>query len=185
MGELFPDRLDASARSDWRSIGAAVDVPDDRAFTGLDAYQKVIASRRQLHHPRDAAGLPPGAPRGRGRAGKHIFTEKPVAVDGPGIRTCLSLVDVAGAEEARWSARHAAPPPDGYLETMKRIHDGAIGDIVAARCYWNQGALWNRGRKPEWTDIEWQLRNWSTSPGCPATTSSSSTSTTSTSSTGR
>ena len=43
---------------------------------------------------------------------------------------------------------------------MKRIHDGAIGDIVAARGYWNQGALWNRGRKPEWTDIEWQLRNW-------------------------
>ncbi len=43
---------------------------------------------------------------------------------------------------------------------MKRIHDGAIGEIVAAQCYWNQGGLWNHGRKPEWTDMEWQVRNW-------------------------
>src|SRR5205085_4795381 len=48
----------------------------------------------------------------------------------------------------------------GYLETMKRIHGGDIGDIVSARCYWNQGRLWNRQRTMGMTDVEWQLRNW-------------------------
>ena len=93
-------------------------------------------------------------------AGKHIFTEKPVAVDGPGIKTCLSLVDVAAQKKLLVGCGLQRHHQQGYLETMARIHDGAIGDIVAARAYWNQGALWNRGRKPEWSDTEWQLRNW-------------------------
>ena len=93
-------------------------------------------------------------------AGKHVFTEKPVAVDGPGIKTCLSLVDVAAQKKLLVGCGLQRHHQQGYLDTMARIHDGAIGDIVAARAYWNQGALWNRGRKPEWSDTEWQLRNW-------------------------
>jgi predicted dehydrogenase len=52
--------------------------------------------------------------------------------------------------------RHEA----SYIETIKRIHDGAIGDVTAAQCYWNQGGLWNHARQPSWSDMEWQVRNW-------------------------
>jgi predicted dehydrogenase len=52
--------------------------------------------------------------------------------------------------------RHQA----SYIETMRRIHDGAIGELISAQCYWNQGGLWHHGRQPEWSDMEWQIRNW-------------------------
>ena len=66
----------------------------------------------------------------------------------------LSLVDVAAQKKLAVGGGLQRHHQQGYLETIDRIHDGAIGDIVAARVYWNQGALWNRGRKPEWTDME-------------------------------
>ncbi len=72
----------------------------------------------------------------------------------------LSLVDVAAQKKLLVGCGLQRHHQQGYLETMKRIHDGAIGDIVGGRAYWNQGALWNRGRQPEWSDTEWQMRNW-------------------------
>jgi predicted dehydrogenase len=72
----------------------------------------------------------------------------------------FSLVDVAAQKKLLVGSGLQRHHQQGYLETMKRIHDGALGEIVAGRAYWNQGALWNRGRKPEWSDTEWQLRNW-------------------------
>jgi predicted dehydrogenase len=93
-------------------------------------------------------------------SGKHIFTEKPVAVDGPGVREVLALVDAADAKGLKIAAGTQRRHQAGYIETIQRIHDGAIGDIVAARAYWNQGALWHKPRQPDWSDAEWMLRNW-------------------------
>ena len=93
-------------------------------------------------------------------AGKNIFTEKPVAVDGPGIRAVLAAYEQAKTKGLGIAAGTQRRHQTGYLEAMKRIHDGAIGKIVSARCYWNQGGLWKKDRQPEWTDAEWQLRNW-------------------------
>jgi myo-inositol 2-dehydrogenase / D-chiro-inositol 1-dehydrogenase len=92
--------------------------------------------------------------------GKHIFTEKPVAVDGPGIRTCLALYEEAKTKGLAIAAGTQRRHQKSYREAIQRIHDGAIGDIVSARCYWNQGSLWNKQRQSDWTDMEWQLRNW-------------------------
>ena len=93
-------------------------------------------------------------------AGKNVFTEKPVAVDRPASRRCYELADMAKKKSlavvAGTQRRHQA----AYLETMKRMHDGAIGDVVALRVFWNQGGLWTKPRQAEWTDMEWQLRNW-------------------------
>jgi myo-inositol 2-dehydrogenase / D-chiro-inositol 1-dehydrogenase len=157
MAELFPDRLEASRK---QLAGKGATVPNDRAFSGLDGYKKVLETDANYIILATPPGFRPQHLKAAVEAGKHIFTEKPVAVDGPGIRTVLSLVDVAAQKKLLVGCglqRHHQP---GYLEAIKRIHDGAIGDIVAARAYWNQGALWNRGRKPEWSDTEWQLRNW-------------------------
>jgi myo-inositol 2-dehydrogenase/D-chiro-inositol 1-dehydrogenase len=159
MAELFPDRL-ADARQALAKLGAPATVSNDRAFSGLDGYKSVLQTDANYIILATPPGFRPAHLQAAIEAGKHVFTEKPVAVDGPGIRTCLSLVDVAAQKKLLVGCGLQRHHQQGYLETMKRIHDGAIGDIVAARAYWNQGALWNRGRKAEWSDTEWQLRNW-------------------------
>jgi predicted dehydrogenase len=89
-----------------------------------------------------------------------VFAEKPVAVDGPGIRAVLEVDEEARKKGLGIGVGTQRRHQDGYLETMKRVKDGAIGDITAARCYWNQGGLWTKPRQPGWTDLEWQMRNW-------------------------
>jgi predicted dehydrogenase len=93
-------------------------------------------------------------------AGKHVFAEKPVAVDGPGIRAVLAVHDEAKKKGLGIGVGTQRRHQTGYLETMKRVKDGAIGELRSARCYWNQGGLWNKPREASWTDLEWQMRNW-------------------------
>lgn len=140
-------------------MAAKVDVPPDRIYIGLEAFEQVI----------DAADLvllatPPGfRPRHINaviRARKHLFTEKPVAVDGPGIRTVLAAHELADRHNLTVVAGTQRRYQTGYLETMQRIHDGAIGTITSGRCYWNQADLWHRARTLNMTDVEWQIRNW-------------------------
>lgn len=159
MGDMFPDRLTSSRARLTEKFGAKIDV-GDRAFTGLDAYQKVLATDANYIILATPPGFRPVHLAAAVNAGKNIFTEKPVAVDGPGIRAVLGLYDQARAKGLGIGAGTQRRHQTGYLETMKRVHDGAIGNIVSARCYWNQGGLWKKDRQPEWTDAEWQLRNW-------------------------
>ena len=159
MGDAFKDQLENS-RERLRKFGEAAAVPDDRCFAGLDAFEKVIATDANYIILATPPGFRPQHLKAAVAAGKNVFTEKPVAVDGPGIRTVLDVYEQARAKGLAIGAGTQRRHQTGYLETLKRIHDGAIGDIVAARCYWNQGSLWNRGRKAEWSDTEWQMRNW-------------------------
>ena len=160
MAELFPDRLAEARKTLADKVGAAATVKDDRAFSGLDGYKSVLQSDANYIILATPPGFRPIHLQAAIEAGKHVFTEKPVAVDGPGLRTVLSLVDVAAQKKLLVGCGLQRHHQQGYLETMQRIHDGAIGDIVAARAYWNQGPIWNRGRKADWSDTEWQLRNW-------------------------
>jgi predicted dehydrogenase len=127
---------------------------------GFDACEKVLACDINYVILATPPGFRPAHLKAAVAAGKNIFTEKPVAVDGPGIRTVLGLYGEANRKGLFIAAGTQRRHQTSYLEAMRRVHDGAIGDIVAGRCYWNQGALWNKGRKPEWSDMEWQLRNW-------------------------
>jgi predicted dehydrogenase len=163
MGDMFADRLTESRTRLTEKFGASIDV-GDRAFTGLDAYQKVIASDVNYIILATPPGFRPAHLAAAVAAGKNIFTEKPVAVDGPGIRAVFAAYEASKTKGLGIAAGTQRRHQTGYLEAMKRIHGGAIGNVVAARCYWNQGALWKKDRQPEWTEI----------------TSSSSTSTTST-----
>jgi predicted dehydrogenase len=160
MGDLFADRLASSRKGLREKFAASIDVPDDRAFTGFDAYQKVLASDANYIILATPPGFRPIHLSAAVAAGKNIFTEKPVAVDGPGIRTVLGVYEQARAKGLGIGAGTQRRHQTGYIETMKRVHDGAIGEITSARCYWNQGGLWKKDRQPAWTDAEWQLRNW-------------------------
>jgi predicted dehydrogenase len=162
LGDLFRDHLE-NTRQTLKSngkVGERFDVADDRCFVGFDAYQKVIDSGVDMVVLATPPGFRPMMIEAAVKAGKHIFTEKPVGVDGPGIRKVLAAYEEAKKKKlsavAGTQRRHQA----GYVESMKLIHDGAIGDVVAGRAYWNQGGLWMKPRESGWSDMEWQIRNW-------------------------
>jgi myo-inositol 2-dehydrogenase / D-chiro-inositol 1-dehydrogenase len=159
LGDAFPDRL-AETRENLKTLGDAAVVPEERCFVGLDAYQKVLASDANYIILATPPAFRPEHLRAAVAANKHIFAEKPVAVDGAGIRAVLEVYEQAKAKGLGIGVGTQRRHQNGYLETLKRVKDGAIGEVVGARCYWNQGGLWNKGRKDEWSDLEWQMRNW-------------------------
>lgn len=157
LADVFQDRLD-STRKSLEETGQTIS--KDRCFIGFDAYQKLIETDVDLvllatppHFRSEHFGAAV-------EAGKHVFMEKPVAVDPVGIRSILATGEKAASlglsVVAGTQRRHKWP----YLETQKRVAAGAIGDIVAARCYWNQAQLWYRLRQPGWSDMEWMIRDW-------------------------
>jgi myo-inositol 2-dehydrogenase / D-chiro-inositol 1-dehydrogenase len=166
LGDLVPDRLEqcrtqlATLAAANAAFGARYKVTGERCFSGFDAYEKVLASGIDLVILATPPGFRPAHLAAAVAAGKHIFTEKPVAVDAAGIRSVLATCERARAANlaivAGTQRRHQAD----YLATIARLHDGAIGDIVGGQVFWNQGALWSREPAPEWSDTEWQIRNW-------------------------
>jgi myo-inositol 2-dehydrogenase/D-chiro-inositol 1-dehydrogenase len=159
VGDLFADRV-ASCLAGLQKHGEKAAVPQDRQFVGWQAFEQVIASDANYIILASPPGFRPAHLKAAVAAGKHIFTEKPVAVDVAGYRTVLEAYEESrrkglGIAAGTQRRHHAA-----YLEAMRRVHDGAIGEIVAARAYWNQGGLWVKPRQPEWTDMEYQVRNW-------------------------
>jgi predicted dehydrogenase len=93
-------------------------------------------------------------------SGKHVFFEKPVAVDAPGIRKVIAASEKAKQKGLNIVSGTQRRHDRAYMECMDRIHNGQMGDVVATYAYWNQGALWMKPRKPEWSMLEWQMRNW-------------------------
>jgi predicted dehydrogenase len=159
LGDAFQDRITETQES-LKALGERALVPPERCFTGLDAYRKVIAADVNYVILATPPGFRPEHLEAAVAAGKNVFTEKPVAVDGPGVRRVLAIYEEAKKKGLAVGAGTQRHHQIAYIETMKRIRDGAIGDITAARCYWNQGALWVKPRQTDWTDLEWQMRNW-------------------------
>lgn len=159
LGDLFKDRLD-SCRENLKALGDKLKVSDERCFVGFDAYQKVLGSGVDLVLLATPPGFRPLHLRAAIDAGKHVFAEKPVAVDPTGVRSVLESAELAARKNLGLVAGTQYRHHNGYIETIKRVHQGAIGDIVAAQCYYNTGGLWVRPREPGQSDMEWQCRNW-------------------------
>src|SRR5262249_12450417 len=161
MGDAFRDQLEGCLASLRRNneLREKIDCPAERQFVGLNAYNDVINNCQLV-----LFATPPGFRaihlRAAVAARKHIFTEKPVAVDGPGVRMCLQAFEDANRHRLSIVAGTQRRYQTGYLESMRRIHDGSLGTILSARCYWNQGGIWERTRTQQMTEVEWQLRNW-------------------------
>jgi myo-inositol 2-dehydrogenase/D-chiro-inositol 1-dehydrogenase len=161
LGDVFEDHLRNCFESTRNNphCKEKFDVAKDRCFIGFDAYQKVVDAC-DLVLLATPPGFRPQHLEYAVKAGKNIFTEKPVGVDPTGIRKVLAAAEVAKqkglAIVAGTQRRHEAP----YIESLKRIHGGAIGEVVSGRIFWNQGAIWANPRKPGWSDMEYQLRNW-------------------------
>jgi len=160
MGDAFKDRLETSRAEIKKEAADKMDVPDERCFVGFDAYEKVLASGVDYVVLATPPGFRPLHLKAAVAAGKHVFAEKPVAVDGPGIRTCLEVYEQAKAKNLGIASGTQYRHSTGHQETIKRLHGGAIGQVVAARAYFNTGELWVKPRQPGWTDMEYQMRNW-------------------------
>jgi predicted dehydrogenase len=161
LGDAFRDRLEGCLNGLQRdnNLRQNVDVPAARQFVGLNAYEGVIQNC-DLVLLATPPGFRPIHIRAAINARKHLFTEKPVAVDGPGIRTVLDAFQDANRHRLSVVAGTQRRYQTGYIESMRRIHAGEIGTITSARCYWNQGGLWHRNRDRGMSDVEWQIRNW-------------------------
>jgi myo-inositol 2-dehydrogenase / D-chiro-inositol 1-dehydrogenase len=166
LGDVLPDRL-AQCRAQLAEIAAEdavfaakYKVTDERCFIGFDAYEQVIGSGIDLILLATPPGFRPAHLAAAVDAALQIFTEKPVAVDAAGVRSVLATYERARerglAIVAGTQRRHQAE----YLATIERIHGGAIGEVLGGQVYWNQGELWSREPQPDWSDTEWQIRNW-------------------------
>ena len=160
MGDLFPDRLEKAREQLTKAVGEKFRVTRETSFVGFDAYQKVIASDVDIVILATPPGFRPIHLKAAVGAGKHVFMEKPVAVDPAGIRSVLASAEVAKQKKLALVAGTQRRHDPKYIETMKRIHGGAIGEVMAGQVYWNQGGLWKADRTAAMSDMEWQIRNW-------------------------
>ncbi len=160
MCDLFPDQLDSAKTRLSRSLGGQFAVADDHCFTGFDAYQDVMKTDAHVVILATPPHFRPMHLAACVEAGKHIFCEKPVAVDAPGVRSVFETVAKAKEKGLTLVSGLCWRYDYGVRETMKRILDGAIGDIVAIQENYLTGTLWHRGHKEDWSDMEYQCRNW-------------------------
>lgn len=162
MGDAFADSLNNSLNNLKRGHADRIAVDDDHKFVGFDAYKKVIDSDVDLVILATPPGFRPPHFEYAVSKGKNVFMEKPVAVDAPGVRKVLEGVKVAKEKNLKVGVGLQRHHQDGYLETLKRIHDGAIGDVIAMRCYWNNPGVWEPRITHEQakSEMEYQMRNW-------------------------
>jgi len=137
-----------------------VAVTDDTLFTGLDAYKKAIDSDCDVVVIATPPGFKPQQFEYAVSKGKHIFCEKPVASDAPGIRRFLAAVESSKKQNLHVGIGLQRRHETHYKNIMADIHGGAIGDVVNQRVYWNGGGIWFRGRQDGWTDLQDQCNNW-------------------------
>ncbi|RIH67090.1 gfo/Idh/MocA family oxidoreductase [Mariniphaga sediminis] len=160
MGDAFSDHLEKSYNSLKQKFGEKVQVADNKKFVGLDAYQKLIDSDVDVVLLATPPAFRPEHLETAINAGKHIFCEKPFAVDAPGLRRVMMAAKKAKEKQlslvSGFCWRYHIPK----RETFNRVLDGQIGDILAAEASYNTAELWYKERQKGWSDMEYKLRNW-------------------------
>ena len=163
IGDAFPDQIEhglAGFREQFKSQPGKVDVPPERCFTGFDAYKGVLGAGVDVVILTTPPHFRPMQLAAAIEAGKHVFCEKPVAVDAPGVRSVLKTAEEAKKKKLCIVSGLCYRYDLSKRATIKKIHDGAIGDVLAMHCTYLTGTLWHHGRKPNWSEMEYQVRNW-------------------------
>ena len=158
LGDLFQDRLDGARRE--IAENTKQQVPDDKCFVGFDAFERVLAQDIDIAILATPPHFRPQHFAAAIAAGKHVFMEKPVAVDAPGVRSIIESAAKAktrGLTVVTGTQRRHQP---SYTQAFERISNGAIGEILSARVLWNQAQLWYKVRQDGWSDMEWMIRDW-------------------------
>lgn len=167
LGDAFQDKIDRCKRSLQRHKNRLIrekskNIRDDLCFVGVDNYKKVIAQDLDYVILATPPGWRPLHFEEVVRAKRNCFCEKPVATDPVGIQRYMAAAKRSEQLGLSITVGTQRRHSKDYRETIKKIKDGKIGEILAARAYWcSKGAVFKeRERKPEWSDLEWQLRAW-------------------------
>jgi len=165
LADLYQDRVERCRKNlgdPGREDGPleGFEVTKDRCFTGFDSYRQLIGSGVDLVLLATPPGFRPIHFAACVEAGKHVFAEKPVAVDATGVRRFIETGDLAQKKRLAVMTGTQRRHDPAFIEAVERVQDGQIGEILAARCYYNTGFLWKYERQPGWSDMEWQTRNW-------------------------
>lgn len=160
VADAFADRVQGGLRGITGQHPNKVDVPKERQFVGLNAYKDLMQTDCDLVILATPPGFRPLHFAAAVAAGKNVFAEKPVAVDAAGVRKFLEANEEAKKKELAVAIGLQRRHERKYMETVKALQDGAIGDIVLARAYWNGTKPWFKTRQPGQTEMEYQLRNW-------------------------
>ncbi len=160
MADVFGDRI----QSAWRQINSrhadATDVPRAHRFTGLHAYRELLVQDLDLVILATPPGFRPLHFEAAIAAGKHVFMEKPVAVDAPGVRRVLRTAAIARKKSLAVAVGLQHRHEQAYRETIAQLQNGVVGTPVALRVYRNGGRLRPAVRRPHETELAYQLRNW-------------------------
>jgi predicted dehydrogenase len=162
MADAFEDRLQFSLdtlKKDEK-VADKVAVKPEHCFVGFDAYQQVLASGIDVVLLTTPPHFRPRHLKAAVEAGKHVFAEKPVATDAPGIRSVLDTCKLAKEKNLSLVSGLCLRSDLGFRETVRRLHEGAVGDVMALQANDYRGSNWGHPRKPEWTDMQYQMRNW-------------------------
>lgn len=160
MGDAFKDRLEQSHQRITKQHPDRVDVPPARRFAGLEAYAGVINADVELVLLAAPPGFRPRHFEAAVKAGRHVFMEKPVAVDAPGIRRVAAANQQAKRKGLAVAVGLNIRHQNGSREIVKRVHGGVIGEIAFLRAYGNNAGVWVRPREPGQSEMEYQMRNW-------------------------
>jgi len=160
MGDTFQDRLSSSEQTLIGEQGKRAEVPKERQFVGFDAFQKVIDSGVDMVILTTPPHFRPEHIAAAVQAKKHIFCEKPMAVDGTGVRSVMESTKLAKENNTNLMSgfcwRYSYP----LRATFEQIHNGAIGDVRSYFASYYSTPLWVKPRKENWSDMEFQMRNW-------------------------
>jgi len=164
MGDLFEDKLIGALQSVRKNHGDRVKVAPERCHVGFDAYQKVLADEVDLVILTTPPYFRPEHVRAAVEAGKHVFMEKPAAVDPVGVRSVIETAARAKEKNLTLGAGTQMRYIAHLVEGMKRLHNGDVGEIVGGECFRLGGGMldWggNRQRQAGWSEMEWQCRRW-------------------------
>ena len=160
MADAFKDRVDNSLKAIQAQCPGKVDVSEDRKFVDLDGYEKAIRSDCDMVLLCTPPGFRPWQFEAAVKAGKHVFMEKPLATDAPGVRRILAANQEAKKKGLLVATGHHLRHEVKHKEVMRRVHEGAIGKIMFMRIYFNSSGVWVWQRKPEQTEMQYQVRNW-------------------------
>jgi predicted dehydrogenase len=160
MADAFGDRLEKSLANLTKAAAGQVRIADDHKFVGIDSGERLIASGVDVVLLASPPVFRPAHLRLAVEAGKHVFCEKPVAVDGPGIRSVIESVRLSKEKKLSLVSGFCWRYSAAHRENFRRIHEGAIGKILAVYTTYNTSPLNTHARKPEWTALDFQVRNW-------------------------
>ncbi len=160
MADAFEQPLQRAVKALRARKGDQVDVPPERQFVGLDAYQQAIDCDVDLVLLCTPPGFRPAHFEAAVKAGKHVFMEKPVAVDAPGVRDVLRVNEIAKQKNLAVAVGFHLRHERKHQEIVDRVRNGAIGDISLMRAYFCSSGVWVRPRQPDESEMHYQIRNW-------------------------